>query len=186
LLRGAPSIQLKLVHLVRDGRGVAYSWTKEVQKPESVHAGVTMRRFHPARMGLRWTVYNLLFHGLALSGVPTIRVPYERFVGDARAEIERVLRFGGVTPDVPDAVRERSVRLDATHTVAGNPMRFRVGEIDLRVDDAWRSNLKPSQRRWVTTLSWPLLRAYGYVGRSGRNGSGEPAASGAEGPGQTR
>ncbi|HEX2052957.1 MAG TPA: sulfotransferase, partial [Actinomycetota bacterium] len=34
LLRKVPNLDLRVVHLVRDSRGVAYSWTKEVKKPE--------------------------------------------------------------------------------------------------------------------------------------------------------
>ena len=33
LLRRAPGLDLRVVHLVRDSRGVAYSWSKRVQRP---------------------------------------------------------------------------------------------------------------------------------------------------------
>ena len=44
LLRRVPGIDLRVVHLVRDSRGVAYSWTKEVKKPEVTGR----RRLHAA------------------------------------------------------------------------------------------------------------------------------------------
>ena len=163
LLRSARPLRLLVAHLVRDSRGVAYSWTKQVEKPETVHAGSAMRRFHPGRMGLRWISYNLLFHLLAVTGVPSLRVGYEALVTRPREEIERILRFSGVPSVTLDAIDERSVRLGPTHTVAGNPMRFKIGSLDLRVDDEWREKFPAGQRRWVTVLTWPLLRRYGYL-----------------------
>ena len=162
ILRSARSMQLFIAHLVRDSRGVAYSWTKEVEKPEIVHGGSPMRRFHPGRMGLRWVGFNLLFELLPAFGVPSRRVVYERLVAHPREEIERILRFSGVPSTTQDVIEGRMVRLGRTHTVAGNPMRFRVGPLDLRVDDEWRDRFPDSQRRWVTILTWPLLRRYGY------------------------
>jgi hypothetical protein len=162
ILRGANSFRFRVAHLVRDSRGVAYSWTKQVAKPETVHEGNAMRRFHPGRMALRWMSYNLLFHLLSATGVPSLRVDYETLVARPQEETERILRFSGLAPVSLDAIEGRSVRLEPTHTVAGNPMRFTVGTLDLRVDDEWREKFPAGQRRWVTILTWPLLRRYGY------------------------
>jgi hypothetical protein len=41
-------------------------------------------------------------------------------------------------------------------------MRFTVGRVPLRHDEAWRTALPPRQRRVVSALTAPLLRAYGY------------------------
>jgi len=41
-------------------------------------------------------------------------------------------------------------------------MRFTVGRIALRRDDAWVSALPPRQRRLVGAVCAPMLRAYGY------------------------
>ncbi|MGH2595727.1 MAG: sulfotransferase [Actinomycetota bacterium] len=166
LRRGLP-VGFKLAHLVRDSRGVAYSWTKEVAKPENVHAGSHMRRFHPARMAIRWDVYNLLFHVLAWGRTPSMRVSYERLVEQPHDHVERILSFAGADPGRVSYIDGRSVELSATHTVAGNPMRFRVGRMELKIDDEWERALRGWRRRWVTWLTWPLLRWYGYpVGRA--------------------
>jgi hypothetical protein len=58
---------------------------------------------------------------------------------------------------------ERTVALSPTHSVKGNPNRFRTGIVDLRLDDEWRHAMRPSERRLVTTLTLPLLRRYGYA-----------------------
>jgi hypothetical protein len=54
------------------------------------------------------------------------------------------------------------VLLKANHTIAGNPSRFRSGEIELRNDDRWRREQQPGPRITSTCLALPLLHRYGY------------------------
>ncbi len=54
---------------------------------------------------------------------------------------------------------------EPTHAVAGNPMRFRQGDIELRLDDEWRSRMPRRDRAVTAAITWPLRLAYGYGGR---------------------
>jgi hypothetical protein len=58
---------------------------------------------------------------------------------------------------------EPTVTLAPTHSVKGNPDRFRTGPIEIRLDDEWRRAMRPRDRRVVTALTWPLLLRYGYA-----------------------
>ena len=161
------SIELSVVHVVRDPRAVAHSWGRRVPRPED---GAPMTRWRPGVAALHWLVQNLAFHLLARRGVPVIRVRYEDLVAAPRKTIRRLVRRLAlpVGPGLP-FVRGGGVTLSPTHTVSGNPMRFAVGTLPLRRDDAWRTAL-PHRHRWlVTALTWPLSRRYGY-----RLGTGVP------------
>jgi Sulfotransferase family len=165
LLRRVPGIELRVVHLVRDSRGVAFSWTKRVRKPGHVETDAYMETYHPVEMGLRWIVYNLLFHVLAHLGVPRLSMRYERLVTSPRAEIERIARH------LEEDVREEEfsflnggdVELGVHHTVSGNPRRFERGSIALHLDEEWRTSLNPVHKRLVSIFTFPLLLCYGYV-----------------------
>ena len=61
VLRTEPGIDLRVVHVVRDSRGVAYSWTKEVRRPESGDDAALMTRYSPTRASALWVGHNLLF-----------------------------------------------------------------------------------------------------------------------------
>ena len=50
----APYLE-EVVHLVRDSRGVAYSWTKKVARPDAPGREMYMHRFQPPRIAFRWT-----------------------------------------------------------------------------------------------------------------------------------
>jgi hypothetical protein len=44
----------------------------------------------------------------------------------------------------------------------GNPMRLETGHVQLRLDEAWRTDMRVMDRATVTALTWPLLLRYGY------------------------
>lgn len=165
LLRRVPGVDLRVVHLVRDSRGVAFSWTKRVRKPEEAERTTYMNTYHPVEMGFRWIAYNLCFHVLERLGVPRILTRYEGLVTSPRAEIERVAAHLGepVHEDHLSFLNGRGVDLGVHHTVSGNPMRFEQGTIPLRLDEEWKTRLNPLHKRLVSIFTFPLLLHYGYV-----------------------
>ncbi|MCW2698987.1 MAG: sulfotransferase [Blastococcus sp.] len=169
-LRTEPAIDLRVVHVVRDSRGVAYSWTKEVRRPEATAEAALMTRYSPSRSAALWVGHNLFFGLLGLLGTSRRLLRYEDFVATPGPVLEELAEFAGLSlaPGALDFLDGSSVMLSPSHTVAGNPMRFRTGATTLRRDDAWRSEL-PRGRRWlVSVLTAPLLARYGYLRRSSR------------------
>jgi sulfotransferase family protein len=155
-------LDLRVVHMVRDARGVAYSWTKRVARPEST--GEEMTRYRPGRSAVLWNVHNAALALLARRDVPVMRLPYERFVADPARGVRAIAAFAGLDTSTLDLdfLSPDGVALDPCHSAAGNPMRFTVGTVPLHPDDAWRRELAPRHRRLVATLCAPLLAAYGY------------------------
>ncbi|MEW6058619.1 MAG: sulfotransferase [Actinomycetota bacterium] len=168
VLRTMPEIDLRMLHLIRDSRGVAYSATKRVRRPEVDAQGAYMPSYHPARAGVEWLLYNTLFDVAGTTGTPSMHLRYESLVTDARRQVGRVLRFAGVkdTGELLGFLGTDTARLQPIHSVSGNPMRFRSGETQLRLDDEWRVRLAPKHRAMVSFITWPLMRRYGYALRS--------------------
>lgn len=166
LLRRVPNIDLRVVHLVRDSHGVVYSWTKKVRRPEVTNAEEYMPTYHPLRMALRWTGYNLAYEALPRFAVPTLRVRYESLVEQPREQVERILRFVGEDPSAYDLdfIDGKQVRLSKTHSCSGNPMRFGGSEITLRTDAEWKEKMPSKDRALVSALTGPLQRRYQYRG----------------------
>lgn len=157
LLRSA-SVRLRCVLVVRDPRGVAYSWSKSVRRPEVTGAESYMPRYSAARVTADWVSYRLLFQGLHFLGVPLLIVRYEDLVKNPRETIADVLRFCGVRPTHADLehVQDDGALLSPHHTVAGNPMRFRTGQVAIRPDEEWRRELPLSRRLLVGSVTAPL------------------------------
>jgi hypothetical protein len=162
LLRSAGDLDLRVVHLIRDSRGVAYSWTKVMPRP-GVAGGAMMDRYPPWRIAVRWIVYNAAIHALSPLGVPVSRLRYEDLVDRPGEALEAVTAFAGRPTDRFPFLEGSSVRTAEAHTIAGNPVRFDRAPMELRRDEAWRTKLPGRQQRLVTAITAPLLAAYGYL-----------------------
>jgi hypothetical protein len=183
LLRSVREIDLRVAHLIRDSRGVAYSWAKRgVARPEYANhpllRGTFMNRRTPWRSAVLWDLKNLLFHCLASSGVPRVLIRYESLVEDPGTNIRRVMSLVGVG-DATTIARDAYAAsgdsyADLTsdynslphHTLGGNRIRFVRGKVSLHNDDEWRSSMRHWPRIVVGALTLPLLIAYGYIGRT--------------------
>lgn len=157
LLRSA-SVDLRCVLVVRDPRGVAHSWAKTARRPEITDGDRNMPQYSSTKVVVDWVSYRLLLQVLRTLGVPLMTVRYEDFVSSPREVVGAVLRFSGLDPTTADLTHlgPDAVTLGLHHTVAGNPMRFRTGEVAIRADEAWRTELPPGPRAWVSLLTAPF------------------------------
>lgn len=137
-----------MIHLVRDVRGVAYSWTKSRKKADEGDDRM-MNQYPPGETARRWLTWNGLFAAFANIGVPVLRVRYEDLIANPKNVVEDVLRFGGVEPTKIDFVDGNTITLEPTHSIAGNPSRFKTGEMELRPDEA----CAPSSTRRLASKS---------------------------------
>ncbi len=158
-----PGIDLRVIHLVRDCRGVAWSRKKRFKKDEQ--AGVTRndRGKTVWRAALIWNVSNVQSGWLRrqLPEAHSIRVRYEDFVSDPVAEMARI----GALIDVDFRELAELVaaegELSIGHTIAGNRMRM-SGRVRLRPDTEWMGKLSAWDRCTCWAISGWLLRSYGY------------------------
>ncbi|HZJ06917.1 MAG TPA: glycosyltransferase [Nocardioidaceae bacterium] len=164
VLSHSPRIDLRLVHILRDPRAVAYSWTKVVRRHDVEHTEAFMARYSPSYMAMLYAGHHVLLEALRLRGVRSVRVRYEDFADDPLREIRRVAALGDLDID-PEAVSgqvKHTLRLGAVHTVSGNPSRFRTGDIAVTRDEKWRTEMPRRQRGLVTVLTAPVMLAYRY------------------------
>lgn len=167
VLRRDPAIPLRVVHIVRDSRGVAYSWTKRMRRPEADESSAyaLMSRFPPWRAALLWDGHNAAFAALRRIGTPVRRVHYEQLLARPVEVVAELTEYLDLERQAVGFISGTSVTVGTTHQIAGNPMKFQAGEVTLRRDDAWRAKLDPRTRRVVTALTAPLMLRYGYLHR---------------------
>jgi hypothetical protein len=161
LLRRIPGADVRIVHLVRDSRAVAYSWTRRRRMPSPIGTEEFMSRSTAAETALRWAAWNCGFHVLRAAGFPYLKLPYEHFVAEPAQALQRLGDLAGERYD-STRIADGQVELGDHHIFSGNPMRASTGRVAIRRDDEWRSSLAVGDRRRVTAMTWPLLLAYGY------------------------
>ncbi len=166
LLAQIPSVNVRVVHLVRDPRAVAHSWLRPpVADPEGQ---AVMPRFGVMKSAVLWLMMNAAVEWHARSmRLPYVRVRYEDLVKDP-AGIARKLgsEFMTELPGVEPTRAEppgHDVDLDAGHICSGNPMRFQQGRISIVEDADWKADPR-SRRAIVTAITFPLMWRYGYGG----------------------
>jgi glycosyltransferase involved in cell wall biosynthesis len=154
-------IDLRVIHVVRDSRGVAYSWTKKVMRPEA-ETDEEMTRYSPEPVGAAVDRAQRVVRAARPAG-------RERAAGAVRGTARRpdddaagIARFAGLRRRRRRCRSSRrpttasSADLGPSHSAAGNPMRFTFGTVPLRRDEAWRRSLPRGQRRLVGALTAPL------------------------------
>ena len=166
LLSLLPFADLRVVHLVRDSRAVAYSWQRTKESP-AVVGGRLMPRLSPAKSSRHWSLQNHSYD--LLSGFAHLtRLRYEDFVNDPTFYLAETLIRAGFDDEagsLHDVVHGREISLSVDHAVSGNPSRFLTGKIELRLDEEWKGKMRGADKNVVTALTAPLLLKYGYLAR---------------------
>jgi Sulfotransferase family len=161
-LRREPDIELAVAQVVRDPRGVAYSWSKMV--PDGATHRGDMPRWSTATVSRRWVTVNAAVAWLRRAGVPSVLVRYEDLVTHPTRELARIAALHGTaaTPDGLPFLVDGGVRPNTTHTIAGSRIRHSKGVLPLRLDEEWRTSLPARDRRLVTLATSVSRRRYGY------------------------
>lgn len=172
LLGLVPDIDLRIVHLVRDSRAVAFSWQRTKHRPEIYWETSYIRKRSVFESSVAWTASSLLIEANRRLDVPQITLRYEDFMRWPTRTLKLLWRFTGLEP-VTGVVEDRVAQITNGHTIAGNPSRFESGEVTLRSDNEWMRQLSPRQKALISTVTLPGLLMYGYSVSPGRH-EGEP------------
>jgi hypothetical protein len=136
-----PGINLRLVHLVRDGRGVVWSLRKKGAKGKSIRS----KRVYSSK--------NADLHG--------IRTRYEDFVEWPENVLRNIGRASEISlePVIDGLLSGKEMKIG--HNIAGNRVRM-TGSIQLKPDYEWKERLPKYDQRAFWLLAGSLARKYGY------------------------
>jgi hypothetical protein len=145
LMQRSGDFDMRVIHLVRDGRAVSWSSMKHLGiGPEDAarswladnHGSEHARRYFPPN---RWM---------------TLR--YEDLCKDPDATLARLHGFIGI-PSTNGYHKFRVI----DHHIIGNQMRL-SSTSEIRLDESWKQALTPEQMTTIDHLVAPLNRRYGY------------------------
>jgi len=173
VLAARPDVDLTVLHLVRDPRGSAYSWSRRRRRAvEDMEARHTPE---PPRRGLFsssawWTTWNAVAESMIrpVLGSRYLSLRYEDVMDSPRDQLGAVVQRLGVSAGDLPFVGTNEVVLGAAHTVAGNPNRMERGVVRLEADTEWRRELRGADRWKATLPALPMLRHFGYGVRGTR------------------
>ena len=155
--------ELRIIHLVRDGRAVAWSMKKGLKKDD--RGGV--QRDQPPRHVLRtaayWVVMNLQSAWVRRQLPPekSVRVRYEDFMTQPKGTLDTI----GALLECDFSEIAKAIETEATfpvgHTIAGNRLRM-AGMVRLQLDMEWSQQMPVKDRMQFWTVAGWLMAQYGY------------------------
>ena len=177
IVRQLPGVDVKILHLVRDPRGAAFSWSRRRQRSDRGAGPAEMGRENLVKSVALWTLWNGAAELLWARGPDRYtRVRYEEIIADPRAALQPILRMLEVDNANVEPVGPDTFAVPLAHTVAGNPNRMATGAIRLRADVEWITKM-PTWRKAVATLcASPLIGRYGYPFVVGKPRTNDPSA----------
>lgn len=149
LAAGPADLDLRIIHVVRDVRGVAWSLAnRSVARPHATEGVDHMYTQSEITAALRWTLCQQEVPFLRRIGVPVSRLEYEQLMARPVASLAAALDGVGlpVADDTLGHLRDRTAELGPSHGLSGNPGRFTAGTTVLRLDDVWRREMRPVRR----------------------------------------
>lgn len=162
LLSLMDKLDVYTVHLIRDPRGVAYSRKKKMIQPDKEKI-LYLEQYNSFYNAFRWNERNLLSEYLWKKNKDKyLMVRYEDFVENPKAIISKILTFISESQSSIPFISNNEINLETNHSVWGNPSRFKVGRVELKADNEWKSKLNIFDRSISTTCTFPLLLKYGY------------------------
>jgi hypothetical protein len=153
---------VRFIHVIRDGRAVYNS----KRKTRSIE-GVWMAR-NPVKAALDW---RRKVRWARAYCERLLEIRYEDVLGDADAELEKVLDFLGVSPPDRRVVRGQEAYSSGIGA-RQKELHLNVGRSpDRAIADRWREELPPVEERVFSAVARAELRRFGYVDVASWRGS---------------
>jgi len=162
-LKREVGFDVKMIHLVRDGRGCMWSNVKGSNRmmEQNQDPGLPLAML---RTALHWPLANIGAHLYqAQAGRQNyLRIRYEDFVDDPEIVLTELGHFLDLDfKNQIQLIKERKP-IPISHQLAGNRIRSKK-ELIIQKDDEWMSKLKLWQRVFFMLINWPLSILYGYL-----------------------
>ncbi|MDY6991470.1 MAG: sulfotransferase [Pseudomonadota bacterium] len=151
-----PSIELYVVHLIRDPRGVVHSW----DSPKYTSKGVlSAPRIKPLPSTFTWIKRNLILEFLfSKKKYRYLKIHYEDFIEHPERTLRELNRFLNIelTENNLNFIKGKTVELDVNHLSWGNLNSFEKGVIYLKQDDRWKNDMTLINRLIISLITYPF------------------------------
>ncbi len=164
-----PEYNIRVIHLIRDGRAVALTYMKQDEfadsrEPNLRRGGRGMEAEHtsnslPMEKAAGEWLRCLRSAEYLLAGIEKqqwIEVHYEELCKDTDNTLERIFEFIGLDPEK----RKKDFR-SVEHHIVGNGMRLDTTS-EVKLDERWRQKLTEQDMKIFDRIAGKMNRKYGY------------------------
>jgi hypothetical protein len=161
-------VNIKVIHLVRDGRGVAWSAMKCAGSGERKRIS-ELKLYNFMRTSLSWMITNFLalMTKWKLDDDHYMLLRYEDLCESPESELNRIGEFVGIDITRIKDHLVKGEKLDVGHNLGGNRVRF-SRSVSFNPDVKWKSDMPMHYKLFFWVLAWPILRVFQYRLTNGR------------------
>jgi hypothetical protein len=164
-----PDLNVRVLRLIRDGRGVALTHTNPAQFADAAEPGLRSGGSGLVRPDFRLPIHEaaLLWRRsneeadcvtASLGKSVCMEVRYEQLCQHPDETLQSICRFLEISPmPIGNNFRQRKLQ-----HIVGNGMRFDTSS-EIRLDERWKTQLSENDLKVFNRLSGGLNRKYGYV-----------------------
>ncbi|WP_375177559.1 sulfotransferase [Marinobacter mobilis] len=140
------NVPLKVIYLCRDGRAVA-------------HARMGRQNLGMRQAAKIWRLeHQKIQRALRVYGLPFIVIKYEDLCSDPHSVMKKVFNFS--------SARDSEIDLDfrsGSHSLGGNPMRKRLKEKEIILNEKWKTGLSKSDLEIFDEVAGEMNEKLGYT-----------------------
>ena len=164
-----PSIDLYVVHLVRDGRGVAWSMMKPFKRQIDKGLQKDLKPKPLIYTALRWAIVNAAAQLLCwrLGPERSMRIRYEDLVENPADILRQILAMVG--EEASGALSNDERTIFPHHQVAGSRHRMQQS-LTIERDERWQFEMPRSKKLVFSIICAPLMLQYGYLLKRSKGG----------------
>lgn len=164
ILSQLSNVDVRTLHLVRDGRAVAYSWNKRQKQELGLQQKNGYMPHHSlTRALITWLVENSFTDKIGQKFNAYTMVRYEDLTKNIATIMERTFQELALPIAIPLTSNQNTVSVQPTHSVGGNPLRFEKRMMHISLDEEWRQKIPHWQQVALWLLGMPLMRRYGFT-----------------------
>jgi hypothetical protein len=154
------SIDLYVIHIVRNPKGVCYSLEQHKSKGE-----LTSQWYNPLHASLSWNLKNHTVEMLLNSSRKRyLRINYESFMANPQIAVKQILDLLNEEVTELPFIGKSEVKMTTDHIITGSPSsRSQTGVVKLRLDEQWKQQMIFRDKLLVSCLTFPLLYSYKYL-----------------------
>jgi len=150
-----PNIDLRMVHLVRDGRAVTSSLKRNAKE---------QRRKRPTwRAALFWIIMNRMTDFVRKRVKHNVLIKYEDFISQPEIALKKIgdmseIDFSNISEKI-----KKGEDFNIIHVMAGNAIRKAdTIKFKTKTSDGWKKLLTPSSKALFRLIAFSSLRRYRY------------------------
>lgn len=146
--------QIKIIHLVRDPRGVMWSYHKQ---------GIEQDYKAPFKSALHSLIKDILCSlvKMRLPRDQVLLVRYEDLMMETESELRRLQAFLGLSLEPVIEKIKGGEPFDVPYILDGNRIRS-SSKVGLAFDDEWKRRLTRGQKMLATIMTLPFFLRFGY------------------------